>query len=87
MCNVFVLDMIKLRQSVKARKLDGFSLEICEVPPARGIVVSSDGHIRSREALVYYFERESIGGGPLKKNGDVETEDGCCLLEFEDFRG
>lgn len=79
--------MVKLKQTVKNRKLDGFNLEICEIPLPRAIVVSSEGHIRSRETLVYYFERESIGGGPLKKNGDVETEDGCCLLEFEDHRG
>lgn len=85
--DTFITDMVKLKQNVKARKLDGFSLEICEMPPARGIVVTSDNHIRSREALVFYFERESIGGGPLRKNGEAETEDGCCLLEFEDHKG
>lgn len=79
-------DMMRLKQAVKTRKLDGFNLEICEVPPPKALVVSTEGNIRSREALVYYFERESIGGGPLKKNGDVETEDGCCLLEFEDHK-
>ncbi|KAL4240940.1 Poly (ADP-ribose) polymerase [Mactra antiquata] len=79
-------DMVKLRQNVKARKLDGFSLEICEMPPARGIVVTSETPIRSREALIYYFERDSVGGGALRKNGEKETEDGCCLLEFEDFK-
>lgn len=74
-------DMNKLKKNVKERKLDGFSLEICEVPPPRSIVVSSDVHIHSREALISYFGRE---GGRLKKNAVDETEDGCCILEFED---
>ncbi|WAQ95722.1 PAR14-like protein [Mya arenaria] len=79
-------DMMKLKQNVKTRKLDGFNLEICDVPPPRCIVVSSESPIRSTEAVMLYFEREQIGGGPLKKGKMDETEDGCLLLEFEDPR-
>lgn len=78
--------MVRLKQNVKTRKLDGFNLEICEVPPPRSVVVSSDSPIRNMDVVKQYFERDTIGGR-LKKNGIDETEDGCCLLEFEDPRG
>ena len=79
--------MMKLKQNIKTRKLDGFNLEICEASAPRCIVVSSDAPIRSIEAVTLYFEREQIGGGPLKRGKMDETEDGCLLLEFEDPRG
>jgi len=80
------VDMLRLKQNVKTRKLDGFSLEICEVAPPRSVVVSSDSPIRNIEIVKQYFERDT-NGGRLKKKGVDETEDGCCLLEFEDYRG
>lgn len=81
-----LVDMIRLKQNVKARKLDGFVLEICEVPPPKSVVITSDIPIKNMDAVKQYFERDSVGG-KVKKDGIDETEDGCCLLEFEDHRG
>jgi len=79
--------MFRLKQTVKMRKLDGFSLELCEVPPPSAIVVSSDTLIRSLEAVMAHFQKEANGGGRLKRGRADETEDGCLLLEFEDPKG
>ncbi|XP_052266746.1 protein mono-ADP-ribosyltransferase PARP14-like isoform X2 [Dreissena polymorpha] len=75
-------EMGRLKQNVRNRKLDGKTLEVCEMPAPTAIVVSSDHQIRSTETLKHYFERDVVGG-PLKKNRVEETEDGCLLLEFQ----
>ena len=80
-------DLYKLKQTVKNRKLDSYSPEVYEVPAPSAIVVTSDVPLHHPDQMILYFERDSIGGGPVKKDKLDETEDGCTVIEFGDPKG
>ena len=68
---------------IKDKKLEDRCLSIFEIPKIRSVIVSCDKELDKTDAIMFYFERSSVGG-PLASDFLNRIDDGFLVLEFED---
>ena len=75
--------MLALGKVIKDRKLEDRTLEIREIPPIKSLVVSCEKELDKTDAIMFYFEKSSVGG-PLESDIVKRTDEGFLILDFKD---
>ena len=80
---LYISDLLSLRKVIKDRKLEEHTLSIWEIPKIKSLVVSSDKELDKTDAVMFYFEKSTVGG-PLESDIVRRTDEGFLILDFKD---
>ncbi|XP_062593153.1 protein mono-ADP-ribosyltransferase PARP14-like, partial [Saccostrea cucullata] len=77
-------DFEKLEAACQKKPLEKCYLAVRRVPISNCVIVSGFGESTSVDTLEFYFDNEKRSGGGGVKEAKINSEDGTCLVYFED---